>query len=1053
MVPPLTIRLFGPMLVLVGEEPLPRLRSRKALWLLALLCTRANRPVAREWLATTLWPDVDQAAAFANLRPVVSELRRALGDQGERVRSIDRNTVCLDLQDVDLDIERFDAAIKKGDFAQAADLYRGPLLEDCSEEWVPQERSAREADCLRALQALGEGALGRGEHEVAIANFKRGITLDPWRDAPRRGLMEALAETGDVNAALQTYRDFAHLLSSEAGTAPDASTTKIYTRLRNEVKRGVSRHESESAKPAPRVSGYLPHPLTELVGREDERLDLAARLRASRLVTLVGPGGIGKTRLATEVAHEVVGEHPDGVWLVTLEGFEDDRMVAKEVASTLEIADEAGRSLLQTLARALRDKQLLIVLDNCEHVLAASADLAATLLRDCGGIRILATSREPLGLTGERVWPVPPLASPSPESLPEGRATLVRVMCGYESVRLFAERAQAVQPSFEITPENARAVATICARLEGVPLALELAAARVRALTPEQVAERLDDGLRLLTGGRGTPAKRQQTLRATLDWSHDLLSSSSKILFRRMAAFADGWTLEAAEAVAGQDAADGLVSLVDKSLVVYDERRGRYRFLETMRQYAVERLEESGEREAIEERFQTWILDLAVKSDKEIVGPDQKVWAARLDAEVDNLRNALRLADRTSETGLALTEALSRYWYFRGRFTEGREHTEAALRRADPDSQTLAHAGALNGAGILAYAQGDLDTALRHWERCLAFYRLHKDILGISKVLTNLANIANQRRETARAVVLYEESLALRRAAGERHGTAMILSNLGLMRHSLGDLGRARGDAAESLALFREVGDDRMIAWLLKQMGDVAHTQADYGEARAFYEGALAAFRESKSDNGIAWTLDALSLTIVELRHEDAVSDLQEEALRLFNEQGDGNGQVSVALHQGEAALRQGRYVFAREKLKEALAAYGELNDPQGKANALTGPAELARAEGDFEEYARGHREALRLRLDIGELPAIATSLEGLALVEDAPRSAAHRLAAAESLRESIGAPLPNFQRQAHADAVAGIRERLGEAEFAAAWNEGCEAGWKETATRALIGA
>ncbi len=1007
------------MLVIVGDEPLPRVRSRKALWLLALLSTRANRPVAREWLATTLWPDVDLAAAFANLRPVVSELRRALGEHGERVRSIDRNTVILDLNGVDLDVERFDAAMRKEDFATAVELYRGPLLEDCNEEWVPQERAAREADCLRALQSLGESALQAGEFERAATLFARAVALDAWRDAPRRGLMQALATQGDVNAALQAYRDFAHLLSAEAAAVPDAATTELYARLRKDVRKGAVPRASE--KQAIKVSGYLPHPLTEIVGREDERLDLAARLRASRLVTLVGPGGIGKTRLATEVAHAVVGEYPDGVWLVSLEGFDDDRQVAKEVAATLEIPEENGRSALQSLARALRDKRALLVIDNCEHVLAASADLAAALLRDCADVRILATSREALGLTGERVWPVPALATPSPDGLPEGPTTLLRVMLGYESVRLFVERAQAVCPGFEVTPENAQAVATICARLEGVPLALELAAARLRALTVQGVAERLGDGLRLLGGGRGVG--RQQTLRATLDWSHDLLAPENKLLFRRLGVFADGWTLEAAEAVAGEDAVDGLASLVDKSLVVFDERRGRYRFLETVRQYAAERLAASGERPEIEARLRAWAVDLAARSEAGFYGSEQAEWARRLDAEGDNMRAALRLCDAAPEDGLTLVGPLTRYWYFRNRYTEGREACETALARPGADVPTEARAKALNGAGTFAYAQGDLADAARHWEACLALRRELGDPRGLAIAIGNLASLAFYRRAFAEGAALYQESLALYRGIGDRRGAAMALSNLGTMRKGLGDYRAARANVAESLALFRDLGDERMVGWLLKETADVAHAQADYGEARAHYEDALARFRESNDESGAAWTLDSLALTLVELGLEPNATPLREEAHRLFAKLQIPSGLAAVAIHEGQAALRRGDLPAARAILERCAAASPDPHSAGYRVEALLALGDVEMRENQTKAAEAHYDEALRAATENGgELQAAALErLAAHALSQEALELAAQRLDAADALRETLGTPLPNSARESYDAARLGV--------------------------------
>ena len=356
---PLVLSLFGPLQVLVDGQPLPRVRSRKGLWLLALLTLRHGRPVEREWLAGTLWPDIDQSQAFANLRPILSELRRALGSShGARLQSPTRHTISLDLAGVEVDLHAFDAAVADGNLPaleQAVALYCGPLLEGCAEEWVFQEREAREQECLKALRALGEAALAGGDYTAARDYYQRAAALDPLGEAARRGLMEALAKSGDINAALQVYREFVERLRGDMGAAPDPQTTALYARLREQVSQKavtpIAAAVSQEAATIPVVSGYLPHPLTDLVGREDERLEVAERLQRARLVTLTGPGGVGKTRLAAAVAGEVVRQYPDGVWLVPLEalpasgdGDEGTQAIVQQIASVLEV--KGGRRAL-----------------------------------------------------------------------------------------------------------------------------------------------------------------------------------------------------------------------------------------------------------------------------------------------------------------------------------------------------------------------------------------------------------------------------------------------------------------------------------------------------------------------------------------------------------------------------------------------------------------------------------------------------------------------------------------------------------------------------------
>ncbi|MCW3053064.1 MAG: transcriptional activator, partial [Chthonomonadales bacterium] len=370
----LSITLFGSMQVRVDGLPLPPLRSHKPLWLLALLSLRANRPVPREWISGTLWPNSDQSQAFANLRPILSELRSALATESRRLRSPDRHTLILDLAGAEVDLLRFDTALARGtlsDLEQAVALYRGPLLEGCHEDWVPQEREMREDVYLQALQKLGASSLADGRYDAAADYYRRAVRTDPWREAARRGWMEALAKSEDTNAALQVYREFVEVLRVDPTAIPDEQTTALYQRLRSKVRQHAGRDAvvTAVAVPVPIVKGYLPHPLTDLVGREDERMEVALQLRRSRLVTLTGVGGIGKTRLAREVAGEVVREYEDGVWLVALDALTEGRLVAQQIASVLGLREERDQSPLQSMTGHLRTKRLLLVLDNCEHLL------------------------------------------------------------------------------------------------------------------------------------------------------------------------------------------------------------------------------------------------------------------------------------------------------------------------------------------------------------------------------------------------------------------------------------------------------------------------------------------------------------------------------------------------------------------------------------------------------------------------------------------------------------------------------------------------------------
>ena len=450
------------------------------------------------------------------------------------------------------------------------------------------------------------------------------------------------------------------------------------------------------------------------MGRERELGEAAALLGAHRLVTLTGPGGTGKTRLALQAAAEVLEAHPDGVWLVELAALADPALVPQAVAAAVGVREEPGRPLPATLTDALRPKRLLLVLDNCEHLLDACARLADALLRACPHVRVLATSREALGLAGETAWRVPSLTVP--DVADTQHAPDVADVARYAAVRLFADRAAAVQPEFVLTDENAAAVAQICARLDGIPLAIELAAARVRVLPPRQLLERLDDRFRILTGGSRTALERHQTLRAAVDWSYDLLTEPERALFARLAVFAGGWTLEAAEQVgAGEgiespEVLDLLTRLADQSLVVAQEQpdgTARYRLLESLRQYGRDKLAARAEAPAVRDRHLAHFLALAERADPGLYGPDAPAWIERLEVEHDNLRAALDWAlgpaagQGQAARGLRLAGALEYFWFLRVHRREGLARLQQALAHTD-DAPSAARAQALYSAGALA---------------------------------------------------------------------------------------------------------------------------------------------------------------------------------------------------------------------------------------------------------------------------------------------------------------------------------------------------------------
>ena len=606
----------------------------------------------------------------------------------------------------------------------------------------------------------------------------------------------------------------------------------------------------------------LPTRLTSFVGREGALAEVGRLLSAARLVTLVGAPGLGKTRLALELGARPSAQYPDGVAFVELAPLADPALVPGAVAAALGVDEQPGRPLVETLADHLGTARPLLILDNCERLVAACAELAARLLRAAPGLRALATSREPLGIAGEHLWTMPPLELPASE-LPPTVAELGRS----EAVRLFVERAGAVSGGFALTDLNGPAVLRICRQLDGIPLAIELAAARARVLTPEQIAARLDDRFRLLTGGSRLALPRHQTLRGAIDWSHDLLSEPEQVLWRRLSVFAGGWALEAAEAVCSTDGLEAadildlLTRLVDRSLVLVEERAGeaRYRFLETIRQYGAERLREAGEEVAQRDRHRDWVLALAEAAEPEVRGAEQERWLALLDREHDNLRAALRWShDRAAEPdlGLRLAGALWWFWFVRGYWTEGHAWLEAALARPGPAS--VGRVRALNAAALPAQGHGETDRLRGLCARSLAMAQCLGDERGemMSRWVFSLGSKEHAEYEAAAASV--ELGLVIARRLGETWFIANLLDELGHASKGLGDLARSSALHAECLAIARETGDTRHEAIALESLGRLAWAEGDHARAVALLGESLGLLRRVGDRRRLAIALSYL---------------------------------------------------------------------------------------------------------------------------------------------------------------------------------------------------
>ena len=679
----------------------------------------------------------------------------------------------------------------------------------------------------------------------------------------------------------------------------------------------------------------LPAARSSFVGREREMLEVETELAMTRLLTLTGAGGSGKTRLALEVARGLVGTYPDGVWLVELAPLSEEALVPKAVAEALKVSERPAEPLAVTLSEVLRARQLLLVLDNCEHLIQATALLVDKLLDSCPRVRILATGREALGVEGEARWPVPLLSAPEPRGTPPSE-DLER----YESVRLFVERARGRDPAFSLRPENDLAVAEICRRLEGIPLAIELAAARVGTLPLEQIAERLGGSLELLTRGGRTAMPRQRTLKGTLDWSHDLLSEPERIVFRRLSTFAGGWTLEAAEAVTSSEGVaegevlDLIYELAEKSLVVAEAigERGsvRHRLLEPIRQYAQEKLEESGEAEEVRRRHAAFFLTLAEEAEPRLWGPRDREWLERLEEEHDNMRGALSwgLGRGKAELGLTLAGALGTFWWLHGHLGEGRRWLEEALAKDDRRASVAARIKALPALFRLTFEQWDHDRVQAIAQEAEELSAEVETGSGLASSLRTVMGCAAWiRGDYERARGLLEESLAFSQKVDDKEGIAAALISLAITMDGLGDPARAKQLFEEGIVLCREAGYRYRLTHFLMNLSYTLLLEGEYERGAALSEEAVALCRERGYKGRSQDALDSLGwAALLQGQHERARSHF-EESLKISKELGDKltpssslEGMACLCAVEGEAS-RATRLFGAAQALLEAVGA------------------------------------------------------------------------------------------------------------------------------------
>jgi len=1034
----------------VASEPLRLSGVAATLRLWAYVLLQRHEPLPRKHIAFHLWPDSTEDDALAHLRRQLYLLQQLLPPAADECPWLvtDRLTAQWNPDsDYRLDVDEFEALCSEtgkdvlgrgerpaiADLERAVALYTGDLLSDFYDDWVLTERERLSQVYGQALtRLLGFQAI-EGDPHAAVATAARLVSHDNLCEEAHRLVISLHYLAGDRAAALHAYDECRHVLTRELDVEPMPQTVHLADAIRasepaERILRLIRPDLPATTDLGALVSGKPPHNLpchlTSFVGREREMTEVTSLLTVNRLLTLTGPGGCGKTRLALEVAGEILGRgdrptgadetaadgpacpsFPDGAWWVDLAPLEDPALVPQAVAKVLGVREEPGAALIDLLEGEVRPKAMLLVLDNSEGVIEVCATLSQRLLSASPALRVLATSREPFGVAGEMTWPVPPLSVP-----PEEDGHTVGEVMRYEAPQLLLDRARLCRPEFCVSDDEAADVAAVCQQLDGIPLAIELAAAQVTSFSVAQISEHLDDRFRLLSGGGRTALPRHQTLRAAIDWSYELLTEPECRLLRRLGVFRGGWTLVSAEAVCADDGIERdyipvlLTSLAAKSLVVVGAQDGarRYRMLDTIRQYARDRLIELREVDRVRARHLSYFLALAEEAEPELRGPNQAEWLGRLAGEHDNLRAALAWSsthESEAEIGLRLAGALRWYWYMRSHLTEGRRWLERALE-SRPTAPADLRAKVLNAAGNLAHRQGDYASARALFEDCLATRRQAGDERGVGLVLGNLGLAALDQADYASARSCFGQSLAILEEFGDKRGVANALGNLGLVSYHEGDYASAQTSFERNLALLRELGDHWSIAASLSNLARVAGWREDYETAGALYEEALSLYRELGDKGGTADVLNDLGSNATWQGNHERARRLFGESLAVYRELGLRSGIAASLGHLGQGARMEGDLAQAAELLSESLALYREQGHQRGISGVLLMLGEVA---GDAGEPAR----------------------------------AARLWGTAQLLREMTGLELPPAGQADYDRNVAAAKAQLDEVAFDRAWEEG----------------
>ena len=1043
--------LLGTLAAWTENGKLVEVPEAKVRALLADLLIHLGRPVSADRLIDDLWGDDLPAHPAGALQLKVSRLRQALENAepgcGELV--VFRSPgYLLRVESSALDEGRFAALVERagatedrrdraGLLADALALWRGPPLADFADAMFAQAAIARlEEQRLVALEEQAEARLALGEHSLLAGELGELVADHPLRERLRAAHMLALYRAGRQAEAVNSYSELRGRLADDLGLDPGPGLAALYQAILEQATDLQCIQAPPTLAARPRTN--IPVMLTEVVGRTAAVTELRELLTERRLVTLTGPGGVGKTRLAVETAAGLAGAFPDGVWLVELAGpaLAGACAPADAVMTVLGIRDDSSVDPFDLLADALRASRMLLILDNCEHLVDQAAKLTARLLQAGSELRILVTSREPLMLAGEVVWTVPPLQLPD---LAAGRPPAA--LAQFSAVQLFVVRAGASAPGFRLDEGNAQAVAGLCRRLDGIPLALELAATRVRTLGVHELLARLDDRFRLLVTGHRDAPPRQQTLWAVIDWSWELLTEPERLVLRRLAVAADGCSLPAAEAICAEDGLDvlGLVArLVDRSLVVVaDGPDGvRYRLLESVAAYGRQRLYQAGESGRLRLRHRHYYTNFAERAAPRLRGHDQRSWLRRLDVEAANLRTALDAALKDDgDAALQMVNALAWYWFLRGRLTEARRSLDEALalRRGSATARATATAWR-SGFAALAGERGEHaappplgdidDPAVR---ATLEWFH---------------AFMASDFGDPSAGETMLAQALAGFRTLGDQWGIAAALSTRAKLAMIRGDPAAAHRDAEQSLALFRELGDRWGQLQGIEWLGAAAAATGDRAQADRLHRDGL----RMAEDLGL-WpqAADALSwLGRSALQSGDLAQarELLERAMRLAAEQSYQPGQVFAEIGLGQTARSEGKLDLAETHMRNVLQTSQRFGSEPDMARtiSLSELGFIAEQRGEPAVARSWHIQCLAAAQKLGDPQAVAQALTGLAgarALGGQPDRAARLLGAADAAWRPAGASLPPSDNADVRRITVVARQALGEAVFAAEFHHG----------------